>query len=175
VLVNGLSASTTEAASIGNVASEAAVDPSLVTNENVKADALVDESTWLGVTVVATVMASESASDARSPAVLKVLITKVAKPSPELSTTVIELYRIDIDPTAAEEGIAETIPKPNAETATSAMRLRVVFVDICFLSIKVGSRAFPESAWHKKALSYDMRRHLLSVKGENSQRVVEGI
>jgi len=38
-------------------------------------------------------------------------------------------------------------PKPNAETAASAMRLRVVFVDICFLSIKVDSRAFPESAW----------------------------
>jgi hypothetical protein len=26
-------------------------------------------------------------------------------------------------------------PKPNAATATSAMRLKVVFVDICFLSI----------------------------------------
>ena len=29
----------------------------------------------------------------------------------------------------------EFIPKPNVDTATSAMRLRSVFVDICFLSI----------------------------------------
>jgi hypothetical protein len=36
---------------------------------------------------------------------------------------------------AACEGATETKPKPNADTATSAMRLRSVFVDICFLSI----------------------------------------
>jgi hypothetical protein len=33
-------------------------------------------------------------------------------------------------------------PKPNADTATSAMRLRSVFVDICFLSIS-RSEEFP--------------------------------
>ena len=61
----------------------------------------------------------------------------------------------------ASRGVADagatalTKPKPKVETATSAMRLRVVFVDICFLSL-VDPRAFPESAWHKKALSYDM-------------------
>jgi len=85
--------------------------------------------------------------------------TNVANPVPEESTTVIEECLREKEVTAADEGIAETIPKPKAETATSAMRLRVVFVDICFLSIKVDPRAFPESAWHKKALSYDMRRH----------------
>jgi hypothetical protein len=36
---------------------------------------------------------------------------------------------------SAEDGTAESIPKPKAATATSAMRLKVVFVDICFLSI----------------------------------------
>ena len=36
---------------------------------------------------------------------------------------------------AAVDGATESIPKPNAATATSAMRLKVVFVDICFLSI----------------------------------------
>jgi hypothetical protein len=52
----------------------------------------------------------------------------------------------------ASRGVADagatalTKPKPKVETATSAMRLRVVFVDICFLSI-VDPRAFPESAW----------------------------
>jgi hypothetical protein len=35
---------------------------------------------------------------------------------------------------AACDGAAESIPKPNEATATSAMRLKVVFVDICFLS-----------------------------------------
>jgi hypothetical protein len=33
-------------------------------------------------------------------------------------------------------------PNPNAATVTSAMRLKVVFVDICFLSIS-RSREFP--------------------------------
>ena len=36
---------------------------------------------------------------------------------------------------AACDGATESIPKPNEATATSAMRLKVVFVDICFLSI----------------------------------------
>ena len=36
---------------------------------------------------------------------------------------------------AAVAGTVETRPKPKAATATSAMRLRSVFVDICFLSI----------------------------------------
>ena len=35
-----------------------------------------------------------------------------------------------------------TKPRPKAATATSAMRLKVVFVDICFLSIS-RSREFP--------------------------------
>jgi hypothetical protein len=42
----------------------------------------------------------------------------------------------------ANEGAAENSPKPNADTATSAMRLRSVFVDICFLSIS-RVREFP--------------------------------
>ncbi len=37
--------------------------------------------------------------------------------------------------TVADEGATERTPRPNAATATSAMRLNVVFVDICFLSI----------------------------------------
>jgi hypothetical protein len=33
------------------------------------------------------------------------------------------------------DGTTESIPRPKAATATSATRLNVVFVDICFLSI----------------------------------------
>jgi hypothetical protein len=37
---------------------------------------------------------------------------------------------------AADAGATDVnTPKPNAATVTSAMRLKVVFVDICFLSI----------------------------------------
>jgi len=44
---------------------------------------------------------------------------------------------------AALAGATEVkTPKPIAATATSAMRLKVVFVDICFLSIS-RSREFP--------------------------------
>jgi hypothetical protein len=41
------------------------------------------------------------------------------------------------------DGTTETIPRPKAATATSAMRLKVVFVDICFLSIS-RVREFPD-------------------------------
>jgi hypothetical protein len=47
------------------------------------------------------------------------------------------------DGTVALAGATEVkTPKPNAATVTSAMRLKVVFVDICFLSIS-RSREFP--------------------------------
>ena len=46
--------------------------------------------------------------------------------------------------------------KLNADTATSAMRLKVVFVDICFLSIKVDPKDFFRSAWRENAFSSDM-------------------
>jgi hypothetical protein len=45
-------------------------------------------------------------------------------------------------PGAAFAGATVNIPKPREATATSAMRLKVVFVDICFLSIS-RSREFP--------------------------------
>jgi hypothetical protein len=47
-----------------------------------------------------------------------------------------------MSPSAALEGATDNIPKPKAATATSATRLKVVFVDICFLSIS-RSEEFP--------------------------------
>jgi hypothetical protein len=44
---------------------------------------------------------------------------------------------------APNDGATEIKPKPNADTATSAMRLRSVFVDICFLSISQ-DQEFPD-------------------------------
>ena len=53
---------------------------------------------------------------------------------------------------AAEDGAVESTPKPNAATVTSAMRLKVVFVDICFLSIS-RSREFPSFGLKLKFLT----------------------
>jgi hypothetical protein len=50
-------------------------------------------------------------------------------------------------PAAAEAGeTVDSIPMPKAETATSARRLIVVFVDIDFLSL-VDLETIPRSAW----------------------------
>jgi hypothetical protein len=43
---------------------------------------------------------------------------------------------------AADAGTVDNTPRPKAATATSATRLKVVFVDICFLSIS-RSEEFP--------------------------------
>jgi hypothetical protein len=54
------------------------------------------------------------------------------------------LFRFEIPSNvrAAEAGTVDKTPIPKAATATSAMRLIVVFVDICFLSIS-RVREFP--------------------------------
>jgi hypothetical protein len=47
-------------------------------------------------------------------------------------------------PAAAVAGVTEVnTPKPSAATVTSAMRLKVVFVDICFLSISRSREFLP--------------------------------
>ena len=50
--------------------------------------------------------------------------------------------------TAAEDETVERTPKPNAATVTSAIRLKVVFVDICFLSF-VAIESFSAAAWNE--------------------------
>ena len=64
-----------------------------------------------------------------SAAVLESDVPVVAVPF--ATVTVVALRLI----TAAFDGATERTPRPKAATATSAMRLNVVFVDICFLSI----------------------------------------
>ena len=54
---------------------------------------------------------------------------------------------------AALADTAENPPRVNAAAATSAMRLIDVFVDICFLSIKVTDGNFPPVAWPRSAFS----------------------
>jgi hypothetical protein len=64
--------------------------------------------------------------------------------------------------TAAFAGTTDNRPKPNADTATSAMRLIDVFVDICFLSKKVEIEDFSRSAGRLRTHSSDMSEPFLS-------------
>jgi len=74
-----------------------------------------------------------------------VIDAPVAVPVSEF-TSVVEVPRKGVAPlvteivtpeTAAVAGTEERTPRPNAATATSAMRLKFVVVDICFLSLVV--------------------------------------
>jgi len=58
----------------------------------------------------------------------------------------VEMARFEI---VAVEGTTESIPRPNAETTTSARRLKFVFVDIDFLS-SVVKETFPLTAGEEK-------------------------
>ena len=63
------------------------------------------------------------------------------------ATAVVEPVCVKVSLTAvgavALAGTTDNRPKPIADTATSAMRLRSVFVDICFLSISQ-NQEFPD-------------------------------
>jgi len=66
-------------------------------------------------------------------------VRAVVVPPVSADTTVIEeVFNEKVLSPAAFTGDTDDIkPRPNAETATSAMRLKVVFVDIDFLSLVV--------------------------------------
>jgi hypothetical protein len=62
--------------------------------------------------------------------------------------------------TVAEDGATESIPNPNAATATSAMRLIDVVVDICFLSIS-RTEEFPQFGLNQISLIRFDESHVL--------------
>jgi hypothetical protein len=74
-------------------------------------------------------------------AVPGVKINVAAAPEPPPRATVVP-ERVNV-PFEALAGTTDNRPKPIADTATSAMRLRSVFVDICFLSISQ-NQEFPD-------------------------------
>jgi len=64
-----------------------------------------------------------------------------------VATTVIDevlndAAEVNVEATADAGATEVNTPKPKAATVTSATRLKVVFVDICFLSVS-RSREFP--------------------------------
>jgi len=98
-----------------------------------KRDVAGAESVFAAIFVV-------SEDPAAAAAIANVMVAAEVAPTRdgETAPTVIELAVSAV----AFAGTVETIPRPKAATATSAMRLKVVFVDICFLSIS-RSREFP--------------------------------
>jgi len=102
------------------------------------------EAAGAEVTFATTVRESPSVEPAGR---LNVTGTEHNAPTRQVGTVpiVMEVAALEV----AEAGATKlTSPNPTAETATSAMRLRVVFVDICFLSI-VDFEAFSRSAWQR--------------------------
>jgi hypothetical protein len=73
---------------------------------------------------------------------VSVIVVFDATPTRAIPGVPAEIAVTKPSPAPAIAGTDESSPKLNADTATSAMRLRSVFVDICFLSIS-RSRAFP--------------------------------
>ena len=66
-----------------------------------------------------------------------VTVTEAVSPA-EIADEVADTVKVsELATIAADEGATERTPRPNAATATSAMRLKVVFVDILFLSVVV--------------------------------------
>jgi hypothetical protein len=74
-------------------------------------------------------------------AVVKVMVDDVATPTRDAEGDPADSEAANVAVALAGATDVST-PKPNAATATSATRLIVVFVDICFLSIS-RSREFP--------------------------------
>jgi len=100
------------------------------------------------VTLAVRVSPAASASLVAVPAVSEVTLMRISAPTESvvlLATTVCDdVFNENEVATAADAGVTEDIPpKPKAATVTSAMRLKVVFVDICFLSIS-RTEEFPQ-------------------------------
>jgi hypothetical protein len=92
--------------------------------------------------VLATTYATTESFGPTKPAIVKV----AAVDESDLAAVEVPLTTVTVRPeTAACEGTELSTPRPNAATATSAMRLKFVVVDICFLSIVV-SKYFLEAA-----------------------------
>jgi hypothetical protein len=83
-------------------------------------------------TVIVSVFASSKPVTVTAAPVVESIFAVVAVIAVAPVPLVTVVVKLD---TTADEGATERTPRPNAATATSAMRLNVVFVDICFLSI----------------------------------------
>jgi hypothetical protein len=91
------------------------------------------------------------------PAPDRLIVIGIVTDSPTRAVGIVPTVMLD---TVAALAVATpvSIPNPNAATVTSATRLKVVFVDICFLSISQ-DQEFPELGLKLKFLtSFSMNR-----------------
>jgi hypothetical protein len=103
-----------------------------------------------GAVVRSTVItdASSAAPAVKASVIVKVAAAPTATAAEVLEGAVAEVFVIVtvFNVVAAFDGTTEITPKPNAATATSEIRLKVVFVDMFFLSL-VELRTIRTSAW----------------------------
>jgi len=94
---------------------------------------------FVAETVTVRVSPLTAAPDKNVPVKVAVAVSPV-----RIAAVEAEIASVSACDTACD-GATERTPRPNAATATSATRLNVVFVDICFLSI-VEPRTIRDSA-----------------------------
>jgi hypothetical protein len=76
-----------------------------------------------------------------APTPVRLIVIGIVTVSPTRAVGIVPTVMLEI--VAADAGTTDNNPNPNAATVPSAMRLNVVFVDICFLSISQ-DQEFPE-------------------------------
>jgi hypothetical protein len=132
----------------------------LVPLAELRAEVAVCPPLTLGADVIfaATTIVSLAAMAA---AVLIVTGTVTVSPTRAVGTVPIAIDEIVLPvPAAAVAGTADNPPNPSATTATSATRLKVVFVDILFLSVS-RSREFPSFGLNQISLIRFDESHVL--------------
>jgi len=123
----------------------------------------VPSSSRAGPPVIEAVIDSPAERPGVAVSVFVTVIAKTATGESDvaLETTVIELLSKVIETPVALAGATELkTPRPKAATATSATRLKVVFVDMCFLSIS-RVREFPDLGLNQISLVRFDESHVL--------------
>jgi hypothetical protein len=87
------------------------------------------------------ILAATTVVSSAVPAPDRLIVIGIVTDSPTRAVGIVPTVMLEIVAALADATPVRT-PNPNAATVTSAMRLKVVFVDICFLSIS-RSREFP--------------------------------
>jgi hypothetical protein len=77
-----------------------------------------------------------------APTPVRLIVIGIVTDSPTRAVGIVPTVMLEIVAALADATPVRT-PNPNAATVTSATRLKVVFVDICFLSISQ-DQEFPE-------------------------------
>jgi hypothetical protein len=88
------------------------------------------------------ILAATIAVSPAVPAADRLIVIGIVTDSPTRAVGIVPTVMLDTVAALADATPVRT-PNPNAATVTSAMRLKVVFVDICFLSISQ-DQEFPE-------------------------------